>query len=181
MDPDYDDVFNKNPDHIIAGRSKSLDNNVPKSAPVTPTEEKKLPFGKLLKRRQTPVFHENSNDVVLVRVSSLPDQDLLHLGNRTKDVTNTKKRAVSPFSLRSDISAKRLSESDRDVRETSPVDLKKFSISRSRGNDVAVECDLPEDRNDSVCENVRIENGEVKRIVEEQNARSGSVRTMISI
>ncbi|KAF7400884.1 hypothetical protein HZH66_006068 [Vespula vulgaris] len=175
MDPDYDDVFKKNDDHVIAGRSKSLDNNVPKSAPVTPTEEKKPPFGKFLKRRQTPVFHENSNDVVLVRVSSLPDQDLLHLGNRTKDGTSSKKRAVSPFTLRSDISAKRLSESDRDVRETSPVDLKKFSISRSRGNDVAVECDLPEDRNDSVCENVRIENGEVKRIVEEQNARSGSL------
>ncbi|KAK2584576.1 hypothetical protein KPH14_006942 [Odynerus spinipes] len=175
MDPDYDDMFRKNDDHVIATRSRSLDNNSPKSAPVTPTEEKKPPFGKLMKRRQSPIYQENSNDVVLVRVSSLPDQDLLRLDNRTKEGSLSKKRAVSPFTLKSDISAKRLSESDRDVRETSPVDLKKFSITRSRGNDVAVSCDLPEDRVDGFIENGKLESAEVKRIVDEQNSRSGSL------
>lgn len=185
MDPDYDDVI----PHEEIGRSKSLDNRVPKSAPVTPTEEKKPPFSKLLRKRHTPVFHESSDDVILVSVSSLPDQDLQRLRNdRLHETRNdkansketlTKKRAVSPLTLRSDITAKRLSESDRDVRQVSPVDLKKFSLVRRWGNDVAVNCDLP----DHVDGNCGIENGtldklehaDVNKIIEEQNAKTGSV------
>ncbi|XP_050447071.1 uncharacterized protein LOC126849353 isoform X2 [Cataglyphis hispanica] len=185
MDPDYDDVF---VNEKIGGRSKSLDNRVPKSAPVTPTEEKKPPFSKLLKKRHISMFHENSDDVILVSVSSLPDQDLLRLRNdRRHESKNgkmnskemlTKKRAISPLTLRSDITAKRLSESDRDVRQVSPVDLKKFSLVRPWGNDVAVSCDLPV--NDDFEENCGIENEtfakleqiDVKKIIEEQKAGS---------
>ncbi|XP_070168978.1 rho GTPase-activating protein 7 isoform X3 [Polyergus mexicanus] len=188
MDPDYDDVF---VNEEISGRSKSLDNRVPKSAPVTPTEEKKPPFSKLLRKRHISMFHENSDDVILVSVSSLPDQDSLRLRNDRRHETKngkmnskemlTKKRAISPLTLRSDITAKRLSESDKDVRQVSPVDLKKFSLVRSWGNDVAVSCDLPE--NDDIEENCGIENGtfaklehiDVKKIIEEQNARAGSL------
>jgi len=185
MDPDYDDVF----PNEETGRSRSLDNHVPKSAPVTPTEEKK-PFSKLLRKRHTPVFH--SDDVILVSVSSLPDQDMLHLRNdrfheakngktNSKETLTRKKRAISPLTLRSDVTAKRLSESDRDIRQVSPVDLKKFSLTRTWGNDVAVNCDLSE--NNNVNGNCGIENGtlsklehaDVKRIIEEQNARTGSV------
>lgn len=187
MDPDYDDVF---VNEEIDGRSRSLDNRVPKSAPVTPTEEKKPPFSKLLRKRHISMFHENSDDVVLVSVSSLPDQDLLCLRNdRQHEAKNgkvnsketlTKKRAISPLTLRSDIIAKRLSESDKDVRQVSPVDLKKFSLLRPWGNDVAISCDLPEN---DMEENCGIENGtltklehvDVKKIMEEQNARAGSV------
>ncbi|XP_043526536.1 uncharacterized protein LOC122537444 isoform X2 [Frieseomelitta varia] len=164
----------------------------PRSAPVTPTEEKKSPFSKFLWKKHAPVFHENAeNDVVLVRVSSLPDQDFLHdMGNETtlrmkngrvslKDLT--KKRAVSPLTLRSDISAKRLSESDKDVRQVSPVDLKKFTLSRSRGNDVGVSCDLPENEHADSIESVdsgkfdRAESVDVKKMLDEQNSRSGSL------
>ncbi|KAK1120657.1 hypothetical protein K0M31_012263, partial [Melipona bicolor] len=164
---------------------------VPRSAPVTPTEEKKSPFSKFLWKKHAPVFHENAeNDVVLVRVSSLPDQDFLQMGNETtlrvkngrvslKDLT--KKRAVSPLTLRSDISAKRLSESDKDVRQVSPVDLKKYSLSRSRGNDVGVSCDLPENEHADSIESVdsgkfdRAESADVKKMLDEQNSRSGSL------
>ncbi|KAL6254471.1 hypothetical protein P5V15_014528 [Pogonomyrmex californicus] len=190
MDPDYDDIF----PNEETGRSRSLDNHVPKSAPVTPTEEKKSPFSKLLRKRHTPVFHESSDDVILVSVSSLPDQDMLRLRNdrhhetkkgNSKETLTLKKRAISPLTLRSDITAKRLSESDRDIRQVSPVDLKKFSL-RTWGNDIAVNCDLSE--NDDVNGNCGIENGtlsklehaDVKRIMEEQNARTGSV-SIISI
>lgn len=188
MDPDYDDVFPGEE----TGRSRSLDNHVPKSAPVTPTEEKKPPFSKLLRKRHTPVFHESSDDVILVSVSSLPDQDMLRLRNgrhhgtksdkaNSKETLTRKKRAISPLTLRSDITAKRLSESDRDIRQVSPVDLKKFSLTRTWGNDVAVNCDLSE--NGDVNGNCGIENGtlgklehaDVKRIMEEQNAKTGSV------
>ncbi|XP_015585731.1 uncharacterized protein LOC107263255 isoform X2 [Cephus cinctus] len=191
MEPDYDDVFASN-EHETITRSKSLENNVPKSAPVTPTEEKKPPFSKLLRKRHTPVFHESSDDAVLVRVSSLPDQDLMHLSNERFESRKSldsssrnagkKKRAVSPLTLRSDVSAKRLSESDKDVREISPVNLKRFALlSKSKGNDVAVNCDLPQsERNVSV---ESVESGksgkmlgteEIMRI-EEHNARSGSL------
>ncbi|XP_012215214.1 stAR-related lipid transfer protein 13 [Linepithema humile] len=185
MDPDYDDVFPNDE----TGRSRSLDNHVPKSAPVTPTEEKKPPFSKLLRKRHAPVYHESTDDVILVSVSSLPDQDLLRLRNdRLHETRNskmkealTKKRAISPLTLRSDITAKRLSESDKDIRRISPVDLKKFSLIRPWGNDVAVNCDLP--KNDDINGNCGIENGtlskldhaDMKRIMEEQNARAGSL------
>ncbi|XP_006570924.2 rho GTPase-activating protein 7 isoform X2 [Apis mellifera] len=168
---------------------RSLDGNGPRSAPVTPTEEKKSPFSKILWKKHAPVFHESTDDVVLVRVSSLPDQDFLHLDNEASRAKNgcakecglSKKRAVSPLTLRSDISAKRLSESDKDVRQVSPVDLKKFSLSRSRGNDVGVSCDLPEDDNVGSIGSVdsgkfeRVENVDVKKILDEQNSRSGSL------
>ncbi|CAD1473607.1 unnamed protein product, partial [Heterotrigona itama] len=188
MDPEYD----LDEDGIRSLVPRSLDSIGPKSAPVTPTEEKKSPFSKFLWKKHAPVFHENADDVVLVRVSSLPDQDFLHMGNNetTLRVKNgrvnvkdlAKKRAVSPLTLRSDISAKRLSESDKDVRQVSPVDLKKFSLSRSRGNDVGVSCDLPENEHADSTESVdsgkfdRAESVDVKKILDEQNSRSGSIR-----
>lgn len=186
MDPDCD----ADEDKLPAG-SRPSDGNGPKSAPVTPTEEKKSPFSKLLWKKHAPLFHENPEDVVLVRVSSLPDQDFPQTQNETLSVKNrgmgskeglsAKKRAVSPLTLRSDISAKRLSESDKDVSQLSPVDLKKFSLSRSRGNDVGVSCDLPEDDNVEYVGSGdsgkfdRMENVEVKKIMDEQSSRSGSV------
>jgi hypothetical protein len=193
MDPDYDDVFPIEE----AGRSKSLDNRVPKSAPVTPTEEKKPPFSRLSKKRHTPVFHESTDDVILVSVSSLPDQDLLRTRNdrlpreairndRAKEAFG-KKRTLSPLTLRSDITAKRLSESDRDVRQVSPVDPKKFSLlQRRRGNDVAVNCDLAQ--NDDVDGNCEIENGtfgklehnETRSIMEEQKTGSVSLISFVN-
>lgn len=186
MDPDGYEVEEEKVAQVVGGRS--LDGNGPKSAPVTPTEEKKSPFSKILWKKHAPVFHESTDDVVLVRVSSLPDQDFLHLDNEALRAKNgcakeglSKKRAVSPLTLRSDISAKRLSESDKDVRQVSPVDLKKFSLSRSRGNDVGVSCDLPEDDNVGSIGSVdsgkfeRVENVDVKKILDEQNSRSGSV------
>jgi len=191
MDPDYDDVFPVEE----TGRSKSLDNRVPKSAPVTPTEDKKPPFSRLSKKRHTPVFHESTDDVILVSVSSLPDdQDLLRMRNdrlhretqggndKTKEPLVGKKRALSPLTLRSDITAKRLSESDKDVRRVSPVDLKKFSlVRRRRGNDVAVNCDLAaNDHVDGDCGNEncgthagKLEHNDARRIMEEQ--KTGSV------
>lgn len=183
LDPDYDLDEDK-----VASLPRSSESNGPKSAPVTPTEEKKSPFSKLLWKKHPAVFHENSEDVVLVRVSSLPDQDFLQLENEplkngrinSKDGLS-KNRAVSPLTLRSDMSAKRLSESDKDVRQLSPVDLKKFSLSRSRGNDVGVSCDLPEDDNVESLGSAdsgkfdRMENVEAKKIMDEQSSRSGSV------
>ncbi|XP_066592016.1 rho GTPase-activating protein 7 [Prorops nasuta] len=196
VDPDYDDVFvpNYQKNSVSACRSRSLENHVAKSAPVTPTEDKKPPFSKLLRKKLSPVYHENSNDVVLVRVSSLPDQDLFYMDEnlRCSFAKNThslpkdtfpKKRAISPLTLRSDISAKRLSESDKDVRQISPIDLKKFSLgSRSHSNDVAVHCDLSEDPRFPSINGAtdinrfhRIENN-VKRTLQEQHgARSGSL------
>ncbi|XP_025156537.1 uncharacterized protein LOC105186773 isoform X3 [Harpegnathos saltator] len=188
MEPDYDDVFPSEE----TDRSRSLEQHAPKSAPVTPTDEKKPPFSKLLRKRHTPLFHESSDDVVLVSMSSLPDQDLLRLRNdrpsetkndRTaaREASATKKRAISPLTLRSDITAKRLSESDKDVRQVSPVDLKKFSLLRPWGNDVAVGCDLPEsndlDGNYGLPNDTfgKLEHAEVKRIIDEQNARAGSL------
>lgn len=189
MDPDYEMDGEDKRQQLGGGRSL-LDGNGPRSAPVTPTEEKRSPFSKILWKKHAPVFHESTDDVVLVRVSSLPDQDFLHLDNEALRAKNgggggkeglSKKRAVSPLTLRSDISAKRLSESDKDVRQVSPVDLKKFSLSRSRGNDVGVSCDLPEDDNVGSIGSVdsgkfeRVENVDVKKILDEQNSRSGSV------
>ncbi|XP_076279768.1 rhoGTPase activating protein [Lasioglossum baleicum] len=185
-DPDYD--FDQ--DKIPTVGMRSLESNGARSAPVTPTEEKKSPFSKLLWKKHTPVFHENAEDVVLVRVSSLPDQDFLHLENETGNETSGrdrinskdgKKRAVSPLTLRSDVSAKRLSESDKDIRQISPVDLKKFSLSRSRGNDVGVSCDLPEDDNVESVDSAdsakfeRMANADANKIMDEQNSRSGSL------
>ncbi|XP_076178540.1 rhoGTPase activating protein isoform X2 [Ptiloglossa arizonensis] len=185
-DPDYDC-------DEVTGGSRAVE-GAPKSAPVTPTEEKRSPFSKLMWKKHTPVFRENSEDVVLVRVSSLPDQDFPDSENETVHGPGTlrnrinskdglaKKRAVSPLTLRSDVSAKRLSESDKDVREISPVDLKKFSLSRSRANDVGVSCDLPEDDNVESVGSVdsgkfdRIQNPDTKKIMDEQSSRSGSIR-----
>lgn len=190
MDPDYEMDGEDKVQRQQLGGGRSLDGNGPRSAPVTPTEEKRSPFSKILWKKHAPVFHESTDDVVLVRVSSLPDQDFLHLDNEALRAKNgggggkeglSKKRAVSPLTLRSDISAKRLSESDKDVRQVSPVDLKKFSLSRSRGNDVGVSCDLPEDDNVGSIGSVdsgkfeRVENVDVKKILDEQNSRSGSV------
>ncbi|XP_054006718.1 uncharacterized protein LOC128891336 isoform X2 [Hylaeus anthracinus] len=177
----------------VRGRSSSLDAAGAKSAPVTPTEEKRSPFSKLLWKKHTPVFRENSQDVVLVRVSSLPDQDFLDSENERVNGTAgkkrinskdglAKKRAVSPLTLRSDVSAKRLSESDKDVREISPVDLKKFTLSRSRANDVGVNCDLPEDDNVESVGSAdsgkfgRMQNLDPKKIMDEQSSGSGSIR-----
>ncbi|XP_076244845.1 rhoGTPase activating protein [Calliopsis andreniformis] len=183
-DPDYD----LDEDKLQVGQ-RSLESNGAKSAPVTPTEEKKSLFSKFLWKKHAPVFHENSEDVVLVRVSSLPDQDFPQLENEglkngqisSKDGHFSKKRALSPLTLRSDAAAKRLSESDKDVRQLSPVDLKKFSLSRSRGNDVGVSCDLPEDDNVESLGSVdsgkfdRMGNVEMKKIMDEQSSRSGSL------
>jgi hypothetical protein len=209
VEPDYEEIREpREPqepkvshDYEIIGRSKSLENNnMPKSAPSTPTEIKRTPFSRLLrKHKHTPVYKDTSAEAILVRVSSLPDQDLLNLSNdrnlskaeptpRKEAAESAKKnRAISPLTLRSDITAKRLSESDKDVTQISPVELRKFHVAKSNGNDVAVSCDFPEIERSEIDGNVaavadvdghvekRPENGDVKSLVDEQNSRSTSV------
>ena len=183
-DSDYED--NR---HESACRSKSLENYVPRSAPVTPTEEKKMPFSRLLKKKHTPVFHENGNGAILVRVSSLPDQDLLHLSNEQLSNTGKKgrskdglmrKRDLSPSTLRSNLTAKRLSESNKDVGRVSPVSLKKFPFRRTKSNDVAVECHFPNMERGENLEVGMMKNGTMedeceKRFNNEDSSKAGSV------
>lgn len=185
LDSDYDDRHHS---HDV-GRSKSLENYAHRSAPVTPTEEKKLPFSRFLKKRHTPVFHDNGNEAILVRVSSLPDQDLLHLSNEQLSKSRKKeegrdeslrKRDLSPLTLRSDLTAKRLSESNKDIGRISPVNLMKFPFRRSKSNDVAVECHFPdvEKREEIINGNRKegkIEDESEKKIIDDDGSKSGSV------
>lgn len=200
---DYDDVRVFTKSNEMISPSGKFDGFGPRSAPVTPTDEKKAPFSKFLRRRQT----KNSDAVVLVRVSSLPDQDVFDKsssndrieaknfrkvirGDKTDDFRHI--RSVSPFTLRSDISAKRLSESDRDVRQISPVELKRFDTESLARNDVAVSCHIKDhsynddnhhvnglqrdddDNHDNHTSNDG-ENYQRIRSIQEHNARSGSV------
>ncbi|XP_046489854.1 rho GTPase-activating protein 7 isoform X2 [Neodiprion pinetum] len=196
--PEYDDVvFNEvSKSNEMISRSKSLENSLvlpPKSAPVTPTEDKKLlSFSKLLRRRQQPsvVAKSFQDTVVLVRVSSLPDQDILLNNNADQSVKPGKNvhlthniRSISPISLRSDLSAKRLSESNSDVRQISPVELKKFSsLSGSASNNAAVSRSLSSECNEEHAayyeeENSRRQDHRDERVcvVQEHNPRSGSL------
>lgn len=200
-DGDYDDVF-VGSEHEMITRSRSLECAVtPRSAPVTPTEEKRIPFSKFLKKRNTPVFRESISDAVLVRVSSLPDEDLVDLGSseHVRDENGTKSRilssesssgsrkvrAVSPLTLRSDVTAKRLSESDKNVSQISPVELKKFNGPRTNVNDVAVSCDLEDSDRASneekrremakSAEKLKIDDGMKAVGIDDNNLRSGSV------
>ncbi|XP_058793829.1 stAR-related lipid transfer protein 13 isoform X2 [Phymastichus coffea] len=175
-EPDYEEIRDQLTYEVIGCRSKSLDNhNKPSSAPSTPTEVKRTPFSRLLrKHKHTPIYRDTSADAVLVRVSSLPDQDLVNLSNDRKASVNKsssnnevskKNRSMSPIlSLRSDASAKRLSESDKDVTRISSIELKRFNA-----NDVAVGCDLPG--------TIVTSNGHLKAIVSlaDGNTRSGSL------
>lgn len=191
IEPDYDDVFVENEPEIMA-RSKSLDGHVPRSAPVTPTDVKpRPPFCKILRKRHIPVYRESITDAVLVRVSSLPDQDLLNVSNEQLNDNKSqnsggstltkKKRSISPLTLSSDITAKRLSESDKNVSQISPVKCKTFNLLRR--NDVAVGCDLPvsnKNTSDSSIESGKSEKikiDQVKATGDDQNSRSASVST----
>ena len=197
-DPDYEEIREPHMYEVI-GKSKSLENNAARSAPSTPTEVKRTPFSRLLRRQKhTPIYRDSSADAVLVRVSSLPDQDLVNISNDHRDEARKamttpvkdmdslkKKRAISPLTWKSDITAKRLSESDKDVTQISPVELRRFQVGKqSNGNDVAVSCDFPEAERSEVDGNVSSdyavpekvqENGDVKALVEEQNSRLVSV------
>lgn len=126
--------------------------NTPRSAPVTPTEDKRSPFPRFRRKRHSPICQEDRENVVhLVRVSSLPDQDLLRLDEATpmsKQSCRGRAISVSPLTVRSDVTAKRLSESDKDVRHMSPEpELNKCRLaSRTltpKANDVAVRRDIP--------------------------------------
>ncbi|XP_031782029.1 stAR-related lipid transfer protein 13 isoform X2 [Nasonia vitripennis] len=176
-EPDYEEIHDPHLYEII-GRSKSLENNMPRSAPSTPTEVKRSPFSRLLKRhKHAPDYRDSSAEAILVRVSSLPDQDLVKAGTLRDTDTCRKKRAVSPLTLRSDVTAKRLSESDKDVTQISPVELRRFQVAKSNANDVAVSCDFPEVERSEVDEEplVTKNNGDDKAIVDEQNSRSASL------
>ncbi|XP_011494396.1 PREDICTED: uncharacterized protein LOC105359481 [Ceratosolen solmsi marchali] len=199
-EPDYEEIREIR-EYEAIGRSKSLENNMPKSAPSTPTEIKRTPFSRFLKKhKHTPVYKDSSAEAILVRVSSLPDQDLVNLSNDRKDhvlkaqimsisgnreaESSRKIRAISPLTLRSNITAKRLSESDKDVTRISPVELRKFHVGKSNGNDVAVGCDFPEMNKTEVDGNIaaidadgerRPENGDVRALADEQNSRSTSL------
>ncbi|XP_043279165.1 rho GTPase-activating protein 7 isoform X2 [Venturia canescens] len=201
-DTDYSEVFPSRSREFVT-RSKSLENpSIPRSAPVTPTDDKRLPFSKILRKCHIPVFRESISDAVLVRVSSLPDEDLLELGSGVpinenftiNDKTVAKDSSLarnigtaSPLTLRSDVTAKRLSESDKDVSQISPVELKKFnSVRRTSVNDAAVGCDIHDTAKclatDESAEIVRSkekfkqEDAAAKGIgIDENNSRSGSL------
>ncbi|CAG5093803.1 Protein of unknown function [Cotesia congregata] len=184
-DADYDDVFI---DDKVNLRLQFIDTTA-RSAPVTPTDEKSLPFSKLF-RKKYPLSSSCSNscnlnarmtDAILVRVSSLPDQDLLDITNDknnhhhhhhhhqefNRHPMKKKRRAISPLTLRSDITAKRLSESDKDVSQISPVQLKTFFPLNNNGhNDVAVGCDLPSGRKNS--SDTSIESGKSDKFVKNE-------------
>ncbi|XP_033211263.1 rho GTPase-activating protein 7 isoform X2 [Belonocnema kinseyi] len=175
------DCEERNNLHEPAHRSKSLENYSPRSAPVTPTEEKIMPFSRFLRKKHTPIYHENGKGAVLVRVSSLPDQDLLHLSNEQLSKSGKKggsqdesvrKRDLFPLTLKSDLTAKRLSESNKDVGRVSPMNLKKFPFRRSKSNDVAVECHFPvvekgENSQNGIRKEGRIEDESDKRMDED--------------
>lgn len=127
-------------------RSKSLENQH-RSAPTTPTDGKKsflLPKIQNFRKRRSSVSSEGDNGAVLVRVSSLPDQQLKvengRLGNDKSKGDSSTKRSVSPLTLRSDVVAKRLSESDKDVGRISPVEANKLCNGRSAVIDIGVNC-----------------------------------------
>ncbi|XP_043483890.1 rho GTPase-activating protein 7 isoform X2 [Leptopilina heterotoma] len=181
-DSDYDD---------LPARSKLFVEYSPRSAPSTPTEEKKLPFSRFLKKRYTPVFHDNNNEAILVRVSSLPDQDLLHLSNEQllmnarkrceneKEMTRAlRKRDLSPLNfLRSNLTGKRLSESNKDIGHTSPVNLMKFPFRRSKSNDVAVECHLPnvDSKREEMGNEKKTVNEMERKIIDDEGSKSVSL------
>lgn len=199
IEPDYEEIYDPHQYEII-GRSKSLENNTARSAPSTPTEVKRTPFSRLLRRhKHTPIYRDSSAEAILVSVSSLPDQDFINPLNDSimaiarispvRDVESSRKvRAVSPLTLRSDITAKRLSESNKDVTQISPVELRRFNVGKSNGNDVAVSCNFPDAERSEVDGHVAVdyaatkarENGEVKS-TEEQNSRSASVSKFCSV
>lgn len=204
-DADYNDGFGSRSREFVT-RSKSLENpSIPRSAPVTPTEDKRLPFSKILRKCHIPVFRESVSDAVLVRVSSLPDEDLLEIGSSlpsneiliinekiiAKDSSTTRNiGTVSPLTLRSDLTAKRLSESDKDVSQISPVELKKFtSVRRTSVNDAAVGCDIHDtsrcvvgDESKEIArstEKFKQDDATAKGIrIDENNSRSGSVSNL---
>uniref|UniRef100_A0A0C9R3I9 Stard13_1 protein n=1 Tax=Fopius arisanus TaxID=64838 RepID=A0A0C9R3I9_9HYME len=97
-------------------------NNSTRSAPVTPTDEKRL-FSRFLPKHHSPLYDDDQQKVELIRVSSLPEQtfdtpreQLTSLRkNSVPIVALGRKRSVSPVTLRSDLIAKRLSESDKDA------------------------------------------------------------------
>lgn len=179
----------------ISARSKLFVEYSPRSAPSTPTEEKNLTFSRFLKKRHTPVFHDNNNEAILVRVSSLPDQNLLHLsneqllmnatkrcGNEKETTTVLRKRDLSPLNFfRSNLTGKRLSESNKDIGRTSPVNLMKFPFRRSKSNDVAVECHLPNVNNTREemgnKKHVKAVNEMERKIIDYEGSKSVSVNT----
>lgn len=189
VDPDYDDVFIENENnHDIIIRSKSLDGNGPKSAPVTPTDEKrKLSFTKILRKRHTPIYRDSIHEAVLVRVSSLPDEDLLE--STSSERLNDEKiqktiniemplrsRAISPLTLNCDVTAKRLSESDKDVNQISPVKLKTFT-KLIKQNDASVVCNLPingKNLSDTSIESGKSDNGKIIDIDDDDHHDSGN-------
>ncbi|XP_034939553.1 uncharacterized protein, partial [Chelonus insularis] len=129
---DHNNVLIESDDNLML-KFKSPNENFHKSVPVSSSEDKSLPpFSKILRKKHSFVNKNNVNDAILVRVSSLPDQDLLDISkdrlngkthNFSDNLFSKKKRAISPFTLRSDIIAKRLSESDKDINQISPVKL----------------------------------------------------------
>lgn len=197
-EPDYEEIYEPHLYEVI-GRSKSLENNnCPRSAPSTPTEAKKSPFSKFLRKHKydAPIYKEaSSDDAILVRVSSLPDQDLVtilndHGDDKRKGIivpakydSLKKKRPTSPLSLSSDssLTGKRLSELDKDVTQISPVEYRSF---KTEANDVAVGCDFPESDRSEVDGNYATEivhtamvhhNGDAKQLADDSSSRTASV------
>ncbi|XP_015119035.1 uncharacterized protein LOC107042491 [Diachasma alloeum] len=97
-----------------------ISTNATRSAPVTPTEDKRL-FSKSLSKNHSPLYDDAQQKVALIRVSSLPEQTFDTSREQLKSerkhsfpaVSLGQKRSVSPVTLRCDIIANRLSESDK--------------------------------------------------------------------
>ncbi|KAF7994079.1 hypothetical protein HCN44_011348 [Aphidius gifuensis] len=191
IDDDYDDVFIDNK-HDIITRSKSFDDNAPKSAPVTPTDEKKnIYLSKLLRKRHTPIYNDCINEAVLVRVASLPDEDIIYISNeQLNDTTNKnmamRNRAISPLTLKCDVTAKRLSESDKDINQISPVKLKTFKklINQQNANNnvpTKIICNLSIDEknlSDTSIESGKSDNEKITEIYDDVDHHDSGVASL---
>ncbi|XP_014224108.1 stAR-related lipid transfer protein 13 isoform X3 [Trichogramma pretiosum] len=138
VEPDYEEIRDREIDHlyeVIPGRLPPLEGSMSQSAPSTPPATKRTSFSKFLMRKQNKqsIYQNASADSILVEASPVLNHDFINRGSSLK-----KNRAVSPISVHSDASAKRLSESSKDAINVSPVELRKSK----HKNDVAVNCTL---------------------------------------
>ncbi|KAJ8678658.1 hypothetical protein QAD02_014445, partial [Eretmocerus hayati] len=140
IEADYEEVFEPH-DYEIIGRSKSLENNMQKPGPPVYTEVRKSPFSKLLRKQKYSSSCKNhASEAALLRVSSLPNQDMDKPVEKESDKrkgvvflpvartfeTSKLEKDGSRSTPRSHVTAKRLAESDVNRIRTSPICIRNF-------------------------------------------------------